>query len=213
METTQQIPIDEADLATLKAYAELSLGIEVKDGTNAKHVRAKILAAAPTLTHVPALAPAQPGATVATVAAVPAANPAAAEEFHVSDARNFERPKYSLNHPNLDPKVRMRFHKTADKIRAREVTLSVNGFVCRYQRGQVVNVPYRIYLAAENAKEMASIETDEINPITNDPIMGWEPVYSYPFEVLLMPSDEEIAAWHVATRDGFAERAPVNRAA
>ena len=216
MEQPNLIPIEDADLPTLKAYAELSLGLEIKDGTNGKHVRAKILAASPTLTHVPALAPVEPPAAVQAseepepIVAAPTPAPAAAV---AEIGHNSQRPKYSLNKPHLDPKVRMRFHKTADKVRAREVTISNNGFVCRYQRGQVVDVPYRIYLAAEDAKEMASIETDEINPVTNDPIMGWEPVYSYPFEVISMPSAEEIAAWHEATRDGFADRAPVNKAA
>ncbi|AXU17815.1 hypothetical protein C7W88_00065 [Novosphingobium sp. THN1] len=50
-----RIKLDEADAATLRHYAEVSLGLEVKTGTNANQLRAKIKQAEPDCEYVPTL--------------------------------------------------------------------------------------------------------------------------------------------------------------
>lgn len=204
----ERISIDEAEFDELKAFAELFLGIEVKVGTNAKQLRARILTAAPNTTDIPRLttAPVVSQAPALTAEPAPEVSPASTSAPKVAQ-------RYSPMRPDLDPKVTLRFHKTDDKRRSREITGSVNGYVCRYRRGEPVTMPYRMYRQFENAKEMAAVETDEINPVTGQPIIGWEEVYSYPFSIIEMPSDEEIAAWNEACKGGFSDRAPAAREA
>jgi hypothetical protein len=203
----ERIPLADADMPTLKHFAETLLGIEVKTGTNAAQLRGKISAAAPELKDVPAL----PKPPEPMVMAAPPPAPAPAEYVPVEGENPALRPaaisrpaSQALMHPNLDPKVRIKIHKTDDKRRSKEVTVSVNGAVWRMQRGVEIDVPYRVYLALDNAKEKAAVETDDLNPVTKEPIMGWEEIHSYPFTVRQMPSDEEIDAWEIATGSGFA---------
>lgn len=202
-----RIPLEDADMTTLKHFAELALGIEVKAGTNAAQIRAKIKQAMPDIKDVPPLP--DPPAPIAAAQPAPAAPPFPVEgENPALRPAAVSRPaSMALAHARFDPKVRLKIQKTDDKRRAKEVTVGVNGDVWRMQRGVEVEVPYRVYLALCDAKEHAAVETDQINPITQLPIMAWEEIPSYPFQVLSMPSDAEIAAWHTATRDGFKQAA------
>ena len=230
METPARIPLDEADFATLKHFAETQLGLEeIKDGTNLKTIRAKIRSAMPNCESIPPLpappAPIEPDEAFQHAPVQAQFTPYSGEEPEPLQFNNVgeapaqrpaavsRRPSRQLMHPSQDPKVTLRFHKTDDKRRAREVTFSVNGYVCRYRRGVDVEVPYRIYRAACNATEMAAVETDDINPFTGEPVMGWEDIQSYPFSIVKLPPEEEIRAWNAATSGGFADRAPVARAA
>jgi len=202
MTDTKRIPIEEADLATLKAFAELTLGIEVKTGTNAKQLRGQIQQAMPGVTDVPALAE-KPVSTWGDPMGKPDMQAAAARRAAEHAAKVEEAARnYSIHLPQNDPKVEVMFHRTADKTRTREITISSNGYVCRYQRGVRVAIPYRVYLAARDAVEMQAVDTDEINPITNLPFKEWQEVFSYPMDVYAMPSPEEIAAWHEAVDGG-----------
>lgn len=215
--TPARVPLEEADYATLKQFAGTMLGLEIKNGTNAAQVKAKILSVMPECKDVPAIvAPPEPIVRVVEVPAAPAAAPAPvvaaipADYVPVEGEDPTKRPaaisrpaSNELIHASLDPKVKLVIAKTDDKKRAREVTICVNGDVTRIQRGHEVNVPYRVYLALLNAKEKAAVPGDDINPVTGDPIMVWEEVYSYPFSVHAMPSAEEIAAWEAATGSGF----------
>lgn len=211
MTDTKRIPIEEADLATLKAFAELTLGIEVKTGTNAKQLRGQIQQAMPGVTDVPALAE-KPVSTWGDPMAKPDMQAAAARRAAEHAAKVEEAARnYSIHLPQNDPKVTVEFHRTADKSRAPDVTIGCDGYVCRYQRGKRVDIPYRIYLVAKDAIEKQAVDTDEINPITNLPYKEWVDVPSYPMMVHAMPSAEEIAAWH-AVVDGQ-EAAPVRAAA
>ena len=210
---TKRIPIDDADAATLKHFAEMALGIEVKLGTNAASLRAKIRAAMPDVKDVPALPPEPKPVVMPEQQAVHVQTPFI-PPINQGNSAEIERPaavsrpaSQALMHPRLDPKVTIEIARTDDKRRAKEVTVSVNGNVWRMQRGQKIDVPYRVYLALLNAKEKAAVETDEINPITGMPVVSWEEVYSYPFSVHKMPSDEEVAAWEAATGSGFAQQA------
>lgn len=193
---TNRIPIEEADLATLKHFAELALGLEIKAGTNATNVRAKIQQAMPDCTSVPELPKAPEPIVAIPEPAEAAAAPAAPK---ATPAPASQRQSYSVHRPLDDPRVRLRIHKTDDKRRSKDVTVSVNGFVWRMQRGVEIDLSYRAYLALEDAKEKVAVDTDRINPFTGDPIKSWEEVHSYPFTVIRMPPQEEIDRWLIET--------------
>ena len=105
-------------------------------------------------------------------------------------------------HYRYDPKVEVTINETSDKTRARDVQLAVNGDVIIVQRAQRVAIPYRFYLALENAVEKISRETGEINQVTQMPLREWVEQPSYSFTTHRLPSDEEVAAWHKRT-DSF----------
>jgi len=222
-EANKRIPIEDADLPTLKHFAELALGLEVKPGTNAHSLRGKIKTAMPDIKDVPPIPKApepvvqmpqqEPMHVQAPFVPDPAAPIVDGENPAARPAAVSRPASAALMHPNQDPKVTLKIHKTDDKRRSKDVTVGVNGVVWRMKRGEVINVPYRVYLALQNAKEKAAVELDEINPLTGTPKMGWEEIHSYPFEVHKMPSDEEIAAWEVATGSGFAASPAVAAAA
>lgn len=118
-------------------------------------------------------------------------------------------------HYRYDPKVEVTINETSDKTRARDVQIAVNGEVIIIQRNKRVSIPYRFYLALENAVEKISRETGEINPVTQMPLREWVEQPSYSFTTHRLPSDEEVAAWHKRTDsfDAHAEPEPVAAAA
>lgn len=210
------IKLDEADLPTLRHYAEVTLGLEVKSGTNTPTLRAKIKQAQPDCEHIPALPgapprvvqagdPAPPVQIVEKIVYIDRPVPTAAQEAYTERPTAISRPaSRELMHASLDPKVEVMIPKTDDKRRAKDVTIGVNGDITRLQRGVWVKVPYRVYLALRDAIEHAAVpDPEKINPITGEPIMVWEEVQSYPFQVKNMPSDDEIAEWEHATGSGF----------
>lgn len=177
----RKVSIEEANFASLKRHAESVLNLEVPRGTNANGLRGKILAVAPETREVELVDDA--GRTTPVAKSEPVA---------ASKAR------YSINHPGADPKVRMVIHKTDDVTRAKEVTVSVNGFVWRMQRGVEIDVPYRAYLALNDAVEKRAVPQDEDGPF-GLPKYEYQEVKSYPFQIIAMPSADEIDAWHKAT--------------
>ncbi len=205
-DTPKMIPLDEADFASLKHYAEVNLGLEVKTGTNGNQLKAKIRKANSAIEEIPVVegdeqAP-QPG-DVVQVAPVRSTTSAQA----TSTAQPAPRAHQDPMHPNNDPKVELTIPATADKTRAKIADVMVNGVVWRIQRGERVAVPYRVFEALEHAKEMQAVETDEINPITGEPFKAWQEVLSYPYNVHRMPSDEEVAQWRERTSEGFQKAA------
>ncbi|MBF5091918.1 hypothetical protein F1640_18355 [Novosphingobium sp. NBM11] len=203
-----RVKIDDAEFETLKHFATVILGIEIKDGTNGAQIRAKIRAAMPNADTIP-LPPPPPEPIVPPVALT---NPIVQQALAnpVKDENPLARPaavslpaSAELQHASRDPKVGIRFHKTDDKRRSRDVTIGVNGDIYRCQRGVDVKIPYRVYLAVLDAKEHIAVDSDEINPATGEPFKVWEEVYSYPFTVNSMPSDAEINDWLARTGAGF----------
>lgn len=191
-----RIPIADADAATLRHFAGVTLGLEVNQSMNAVTLRSRIATVAPDLKDIPALP--KPAAPIDTGhAAAPDLPPAV--EAPVVKAGGVR----TLIHYSKDPKVELTVAKTDDPRRPKDVTIAVNGDVWRLQRGKHISLPYRAYIALENAKEKAAVEIDEVNSM-GIPIREWQEVYSYPFTVHKMPSDEEIAAWRAATDDAVA---------
>ncbi len=206
---TNRIPIEEADLPTLKHFAETLLGIDVKDGTNLSQLRAKIGKAAPELKDVPPI-PAPPAPVVQQAA------PAEEQAPAIVPAR-IDPPataaKLKMMHQANDPRCEVKIAKSAEKHRSKDVTLSINGVTCRLQRGVWIDVPYRIYECLNNAVERVQVPGDEINPMTGEPYYVWEQVHSYPFEARKLPDDDALKAWHDAVDDGFQQPAATAQAA
>lgn len=209
----ERIKIDEAEAKDLRYFAEVVMGLEIKDGTNANQIRAKLKQAGYTADTIPA--PQAPPEPVVQYVEVPAAAPPppapAVAEANLPEGETLARPaaisrpaSAALMHPSRDPKVLLMIPKTDDKRRAKDVTVGVNGDIFRMQRGTKIEVPYRVYLALEDAKEKAPVDhPTDINPLTGEPIKVWEEVHSYPFQIHRMPSDEEIARWEAETGSGF----------
>lgn len=187
------IPIEQATAAQLRAFGEIHLGLEIPRTLNAATALAKIKQADPARTEITIEDP-TPAASIASpaqVAAMQAQVPLAAEPAVLKAGG-------AMIHFTADPKVKLRVQKTGDATRAKDVTIGVNGDVWRLQRGQDVEVPYRVYLALENAKEHQAVETGELNAM-GVAAKEWQEVYSYPFQVIEMPSKEAIAEWHART--------------
>lgn len=207
MTDTKRIPLDQADAKTLAHFA-MMIGLETKSGMNAGQLRGLIQKAMPDVKDVPPIpAPPEPVVQPAQAQAIAAAQVAAP---HDPDATPANHPALQeraasrdLMHYTSDPKVGVVVMKTDDKRRAKDVQLSVNGDVIIIKRGERVEIPYRFYEALLNAREDAAVETDEINPFTGNPVMDWQEVQSYPFQVFSMPSEAEVAAWRERTQDGF----------
>lgn len=198
---TDLTPLAEATAAQLREHAE-RMGLETKSGHNSKQLIALIKRANPDVTEIPtgeAVTPPAPDAPVLDPAASAAAPPVVPPPtlMAVEAGGNKMMPHYSR-----DPKVELVVQKTNESTRSKDVTVAVNGDVFRLQRGQNVEVPYRVYLALQDAVEKQSVETgEERNGV---PVREWQEVQSYPFIARSMPSDEEIAAWHRATDEAFA---------
>lgn len=185
MTDKKMVAIGDADYTSLKHHASTILGLDIKSGTNSNGLRAKIATVAPHTTEIEQIGSNEPGAV--TEVAVPA--PAAIATG---------KPKYSAGSPTSDPKVKLIIRKTDDPTRDKNVTVSVNGAVWRMMRGQPIDVPYRVYCALNDAVEKRAILMEEEGSF-GLPKYEYQEVNSYPFEVLSMPSDEEIAAWQLAT--------------
>jgi hypothetical protein len=213
-----RIAIADAEAKELKAFAEMMLGIEIAHGTNAAQMRVKIQKVAPDLKEIPVLT-APPAAApapimVQTAADVPAmVRSITGETPETRPAAVSRPPSAELLHQSFDPKVELEVLKSSDKYRPRVATVQVNGIVTQIERGVKVEVPYRVYLALMDARENISVETDQINPATGDPVREWQEVLSYPFLVHSMPSKEEIAEWHRKVDDGFQGAQPLQQRA
>lgn len=109
-------------------------------------------------------------------------------------------------HYMYDPKVEITIAPTNDKQRSRDVQVAVNGDAFIMQRGKKIAIPYRVYLALENAIETVARDTDEINPQSQMAVKEWVEQPSYSFTIHKLPTDEEIAAWHRRT-DNYVEPA------
>ena len=186
MSDTVKVNIDDANREQLFYFARQILNIEIGYRANNAQVRAKIAQAAPGVTEI----------TVPAVSAIPAT-----EQAPVPAAAPVAGTRKLTTHFRDDPKVEIEIMPSADPARAKDVQIPVNGDVIIVQRSKRVSIPYRHYLALNQAKEQVARDTDEINPMTGLPFKEWVDQHSYPFQVHSMPSAEEIAAWDARTRD------------
>lgn len=213
METPKMIPLDEADIASLRNFATVHLGLEVAAGTNGPQLRGKILKADPNVTDIPAFIPEGAGVPRAAPPAKPvvagAVRPAITANGEPVDMEPDASPAGWASgvgdpmHHSHDPKITISIARTDDKRRTKDVTVQVNGVTFQIMREKEVPVPYRVYLALKDAMEDAAVDGDEINPVTLEPIKVWAKVPSYPFSVIEKPPQAEIDAWMERTARDF----------
>lgn len=210
-DTLELVALDEADIASLRQFASVTLGLEVRPGTNGPQLRGLIQKADPTISQVPVYVPEGPGVPRGAAPAKPSVSgavrpaitangqPVEAEPASTGWASSVADPM----HHSHDPRVLISISRTDDKRRTKDVTVQVNGVTFIIQREQEVPVPYRVYLALRDALENAAVDGDEVNPVTGDPIKVWAKVPSYPFSVIEKPPQAEVDAWLERTSRNF----------
>lgn len=204
-QTPDMVTLDEADIHSLRDFAERILGLEVKPAFNCNALRSRILKAKADVTEVPVFVPQGPGKPRGETQPAMANNePVAMEQAKVTDPALVQDPM----HHRHDPRVTINISRTDDKRRSKEVSVMVNGVTFQIQRAQNVAVPYRVYEALQSAVEDAWVDGDEINPATGEPFKVKTQVPSYPFMVVgPLPSAEEVQAWRDLTAGKFQKAA------
>ncbi len=176
----KQVPITDASPAELRAFAELKLGI---DGISPAMNRNTLIAR---------ITPAWPHDYIEVEET---------EEQH-GDAAPLAQAAPSMPEPQQrlkggaganDPKVRLKIATTSLPGGKHPVTVAVNGQTKVIQRNMVVDLPYRFYLALINAQVGDVSQDDATGEITATEHTN------YPMTVILMPGEDEIAAWHART--------------
>lgn len=202
-----EVQLSDATPKQLRWYLTNTLGIEVVPTSQRQHLVSKLMAAAPDVTSIavpPDLigeeAPSFPGA-VAKPAVAQGAEPVASRE-EITD------------HPRFDPRVELLVLPTADKLRTKNCVVSVNGVQWVLERGKPMAVPYRVYEALNAAVENKWEEVGS-DPDTKRPIREMTQSHSYPFQLIRMPTDEEVQAWKdgVSAFEAKREAARVKKAA
>lgn len=97
-----------------------------------------------------------------------------------------------------DPKVRIVLHNEEKDgvIVSRHKEVGVNGVVWLLKRGEPIDIPYRVYLALNNANRDVITHNGEGEVMTQS-------VKNTPFNIEAMPSRDEIAAWEARTASQF----------
>lgn len=189
MSDTVTVTLEEATNAQLLHFAQTVMGLDVNPGTPSTTLRSKIMQARPDIDSIE----------------VPAGKPAAGtvsnpDGTHTATAAAESIPQGVAGlHFRYDPKVRLRIQGTTEATRAKDVQIACQGEVIILRRDRDVEIPYRHFLVLKDAIETVARDTDEINPLTGLPIKEWVEQNSYPYQILAMPSEEEIAAWHKRT--------------
>lgn len=185
MSNIVDVAIASASHAQLYYFASTVLGLDVGPQTNNHNLRAKIEQA-------------KPGCV--TIQAPPEEAGPTAVEVHSAAADSLDPPEAPAGpmgmHHRYDPQVELTVMSTADPLRAKIVTLISQGQSIMMKRGVPLRIPYRFYLCLRDAVEKVARDTDEIHPQTGLPIREFVDQHSYPYQVLRMPSDQAIAAWH-----------------
>jgi hypothetical protein len=97
-----------------------------------------------------------------------------------------------------DPKVTLVLHaeERDGVVVNRHKEVGVNGVVWLLKRGEEITIPYRVYVALNNAERHVITHTPEGE-------VREQVVLNTPFNVVRMPPAEEIAAWHAKTDQMF----------
>lgn len=174
--------ISEATPEQLRGYAAQFLGIDVNGASDAQ-VLAKVKAANDGDTIFVATAPEETDQTGSPPPNVEGTN--AAPEDSGSLVGSFGR---------ADPKVQLTLHaeERDGVVVSRHKEVSVNGRAFLLKRGESITIPYRIYMALANAERDAITHDKEGNVVH-------QKVKNTPYNVEVMPSPAEIAAWEAQT--------------
>ncbi len=97
-----------------------------------------------------------------------------------------------------DPKVRIILHNEEKDgvIVSRHKEVGVNGVVWLLKRGEEIDIPYRVYLALNNANRDVITHNGEGEVMTQS-------VKNTPFNVVGMPTKDDIHAWEQRTASQF----------
>jgi hypothetical protein len=184
-----QLPLAEATPAQVRAYATDFLQLDIEHGSSDAAVEAAVMTAQGWagdgtemifVMEAAAAAPSQAGDPPPFVPGATAPRPAAPVGAMAG----------SLGHD--DPQVTIKINNDAGRgsIGARDVPVGVNGRVWQLKRMVPVKIPYRVFLALQDAIE------DEV---THDPSNNEElhtDVQRVTYQSISMPSADEIAEWH-----------------
>lgn len=188
MSTQDHVPLSEATIADLKAFA-IANGLEFKPGHKTNDLRGIIEAALPGTTSIPRAPETDQDATPAIAkkneeATVIAAAPS----------------------PNGIPEVPMcELQVHQQKGEQPVVQVAVNGRNFVIERGKTVRVPYYVEQALRNAVEIKYTQVQN-NPRDKPEMVATEsPIY--PYQVTELPTKAEIAAYEAAVADIFAPNA------
>lgn len=170
--------ISEATPDQLRGYASQFLGIDVTDATDAE-VLAKVRAA-------------NDGDTIFVSTAPEPTSQAGSPPPRVEGAATSGGLVGTFGRD--DPKVQLTLHSEERDgvVVSRHKEVSVNGRAFLLKRGESITIPYRLFIALENAERDAITHDGQGNTIH-------QKVKNTPYNIEVMPSREEIAAWHERT--------------
>ena len=108
-------------------------------------------------------------------------------------------PEYPAHHHKNDPEVMVNIASDDANGGSHPWSWDVGGVTIMVKRNEYVPIPYRHYLALENAVE--NVIRQEKNPITGKVELVESPQQSVRFSARGLPSDAEIADFHARTKD------------
>ena len=184
-----KIALEQATVAQLTLYATTVLGLDIADRTPKPVIISKICAAAPELAEIEVPDDAE---TEASPSPVPIGSRRRRDAAAQAQAGEGLRGS-----SKSDPRVSLMIFESSEAGGKRPVYVGVNGTGMLIPRGQKVDVPYRYYLALSDAVQTVHVQNEDGTEESRD-------VNSYPFQVLAMPSEAEIDAWHDRTDKRFA---------
>lgn len=182
-QTPVQIPIDDATKEQLLQFAAENLGMNMHPNTGLGKVRANIRKAwsAP---HIVLFNPVDRG-------------PTDVEDLEATPSNSGQSENLTANIRALggsssknDPKVRMIVNEQEGAGGKRPIYVGVNGVAMLIPRGEEVDVPYRYYLVLKAAVQTLFEQDDATHELNS------RSVQSYPFQVVALPSQEEMEKWH-----------------
>jgi hypothetical protein len=175
----QKKPIERAEEAELRDFAELVLQMDVAASTDRADLVAKIRTAWP--------------ADYIFVDA--AGQPAAGEDGQDEAVKPEPQARLTTADSRGDPKWTIRIASTELAGGKDPVPVSVNGRNVVIQRGVEVEVPHRYVESLRNAVRVSVSQEPKTQEFT------FSAFTNYPFEVIERPSRAEIEAFHERTKD------------
>lgn len=188
MSKTKKIPLNEATLEELRFYCQAVLGVPVSHNpkTGADVFIAKIKAVK-----------GQDFNTIEVPDETPEEQGAAPEGVPPQPVKKNVRALSAGSSKN-DPKVTLTIPEQDIPGGKRAVPIGVNGSFFLIPRGIKCEIPYRYYLALQNAVQTTYTQDKDTNEFTESTVP------SYPHLVLQMPPQEEIDAW-MAEQEAISE--------
>lgn len=187
MTETKTVELKDATNNELRYYAGIVLGIEdIKAGQKNDFLMSKISAVDSSLSEI----------------IVPVDIKAA---LNGEDQEENQRPAVEVagqatslvakTHFTNDPRIEVNLGRSSEDGKPDRIPVCVNGDTIVIQRGKWVNIPYRHFLALEDAKEIIRVE-DGVDPATQAVTYRDEETQSYAVSSRNGPSQNIIDAWH-----------------